>query len=80
MQLLIWTKQKQDSSHTSSQRLNTDPCFLPSHSSAPRTRPASLARSSSRSDPVIVLSLAVVFVFSVVFLHLATKFGRWVLK
>ena len=33
-----------------------------------------------RSDPVIVLSLAVVFVFSVVFLHLFTKGMKWFLK
>ncbi|KAL8281366.1 hypothetical protein RQP46_006400 [Phenoliferia psychrophenolica] len=31
-------------------------------------------------DPVIVLSLAVVFVFSVVFLHLFTRFVRWYSK
>ncbi|SCV74459.1 BQ2448_8098 [Microbotryum intermedium] len=31
-------------------------------------------------DPVIVLSLAVVFIFSVVFLHLFTKFVRYFSK
>lgn len=42
--------------------------------------PHSTTPFHDRSDPVIVLSLAVVFVFSVVFLHLFTKGMKWFLK
>lgn len=50
-------------------------------SAASRRRDCRYDSSRRRnSDPVIVLSLAVVFVFSVVFLHLFTKFVRWFSK